>query len=196
MKNVKVKIEGLQYIDCVGTIQAEDFMRDVCAGDYGEADIVDFHVTRDPDTLAYQEQNILIHMMRHLYNAYQTHAIFCRDCDTWKFGRGDHVFKSPCEDHDTITMAINCSYDSGEILVKLRQLKDAFARHTEGEHQIHLYIADTYFSTAEHAAVLELQYPSSEEEVHQMVDTLRELCPELTFTAREPVNCYVEVKSK
>jgi len=193
MKHAKVKIEGLKYIDCVGTIQAEEFMRDVCAGDYGESDIVDFHVTRDPQTLAYQEQNILINMMRHLYTARQTHATFCRDCDIWKFGRGAHIFQSPCEDHDLISLEITCSYEPSEVLDKLRVLKDAFATKTDGEHQIHIYMADDYFSTAKHLAVLEVEFPTSEEELHQMVDELRNLCPELGFTTWEPANCLVAV---
>lgn len=196
MKHAKVKIEGLTYIDCVGAVKAEEFMRDVCLGHYGEAEIVDFHVTRDTETLEYGEQNILIRIMHHLYNTRQTHGAFCKTCDTWLFGRGEHIFRSPCDDHDRITMTITGTYEDDEVIDKLRKLKDAFARYTEGEHRLHIYTADTYFSTAENLALLELQYPESEHDVWQMVEIIRKLCPELSFIIREPTNCFVEVKRK
>lgn len=195
MKHAKVKIEGLKYIDCVGTIQAQEFMRDVIAGSYGEADIVDFHVTRDPETCAYQEQLILIHMMRHLYNAYQTHAVYCRDCDTWKFGRSEHILKSPCEDHDRIEMSITCDYEPKEALDKLRVVRDKFATHTNGEHRFEIYMPDDYFTTNTNLAVIQFFYPESEEQVNEMVCWVADNCPELHFTIGDLSGPFVEVSN-
>lgn len=196
MKNAKVKINGLEYIDCSDTIKAEEFMRDVIAGDYGEADIVDFHVTRDTATKAYQEQHILIHMMRHLYNAYQTHAVYCRDCDTWKFGRSKHVFQSPCEDHNRIEMSIECAYEPTEALSMLRVVRDKFASHTDGEHKFEIYMADDYFSTNENLALIQFYYPESDEHMTQMVCWVADHCPELHFHYGDLNGTFCEVRNR
>lgn len=191
MKNATVKIVGLKYIDCVDTAKAEDFLREVIAGNYGEAEIVDFHVTRDTETEAYREQNLLINMMRHLYNTYQTHAVYCRECDTWKFGRSKHIFQSPCEDHERIEMSIDGQYSTKEALAMLRVVRDKFASHTNGEHKFEIYMPDDYYSTNENLAVLQFFYPEDDQQLNDMVCWVADNCPELHFKMES--SAFVEV---
>lgn len=194
MKHAKVKINGLKYVDCVGTIEFEKFYAEVANGDRGEADIVDFRYTKDPQTLAYQEEHKLQHMMRHLYNTYHTHAVYCYDCDSWKFGRGDWVFKSPCEDHDTITIEITAQYEKSDALALLRAVRDKFAKHSAGEHTFEIYMPDDHYTTNKNLAVIQFFHPSTEMELNDMVCWVADNCPELHFKMEQ--STFVEVTNR
>ena len=139
-----------------------------------------------------------MHLMRQMYNIGQNFGIHCRDCDTWKFGRSEHIFNSPCDDHDTVTIAITADYGSAETLAKLRKARDMFATSTDGECSFNIFMADDFYpiDKEEKLAIIEVLFPESEEQVYQMIEAIRELCPELKFTVREPVNCFVTVTNK
>lgn len=194
MKHSRVKIIGPKYIDCTGIIEYEKFYSEVVNGSYGESDIVDFSYNKDPETCAYREQHILCHMMRHLYNTRQTHGIYCYDCDSWKFGRADHIFKSPCEDHETITIAIECNYEQSEALDLLRVARDKFAAHSAGEHKFEIYMPDDYFTTNTNLAVIQFFYPEDDAQLNDMVCWVADNCPELHFKMES--STFVEVTNR